>query len=774
MTSHRVPLGDTGWWVWRDVLLRTAGFPAAGLDRFAAPEAAAAADAMLAEGGDRAVFDQAFDAVVRASAAAASEIAADPLLREAVTWQNPGMLVALDGLVSGRPDDPRNQRRREREKALLLYWQRYCGKSETIGFFGPVCWASAAETSPSTELRPGPEVVAHRKVIFEAWALAAYADRIGEELAVRRWWAPVLPPPLLVDGRELIRPLQPPTRLSPPDAAALAACDGRTPAWQVVRALLADSALGLRSEQDGYLLLDRLVERELLSWDAGLPLSPDAEQVLRTRIAAIGDDAVRQRAAEGFDRLCAARDAVADAAGDPEKLGLAMAELNREFTDCTGHASQRHGGQMYVGRTVVYEETTRDVELVLGRAVLDELAAPLAIVLQAARWLTAEFGTACERVLADLYDELRGPTPLSLSDLWRLAQGLLFSVEDSPTRTVAAEFTARWSQLFGLESLPDGQTELQLSSVDLAARAAKVFAADGPGWPSARVHSPDIQICASSVEAINRGEFRLVLGEMHPATAPFDSAVFTPWHPDQAALRAALDADFGPGRVRLLYPEGFPRQTTRTRYWLDSPRDCQLGVDNARGADLDRLVSMTAVTVQESGGELVAVLPDGRSWPLIEVFGHLLGVQLLDSFKLLAPAPHTPRITIDRLVVARRTWRTTVGETGLTEVTDERERFLAVRRWRQQLGLPEQLFLKVSTETKPCYLDLRSPLYAAVLCTMLRRAAKTGDDVSVVISELLPGSEDAWLTDAQGRGYVSELRFQITDPETHRTSGELA
>ncbi|GAB3143125.1 hypothetical protein GCM10027290_18990 [Micromonospora sonneratiae] len=770
--SHRFPLGDTGWSVWRDVLLRTAGFPVAGLSRFAAPEAAAAADAMLAGDGDPALLDQAFTAAIRDSAIAASEIAADPLLREAVTWQNPGALVALDGLVSGGPDASRNNRRREREKALLLYWQRYCGKSETIGFFGPVCWASAAETSQSTELRPGPAVVAHRKVIFEAWALTAYADRLGEELSVRRWWAPVLSPPLLVDGRELIRPLQPSTRLSPPDAAALAACDGRTPAWQVVRALLADPALGIRSEQDGYLLLDRLVQRGLLSWGAGLPLSPDAEQVLRTRIAAIGDESVRLRVVEGFDRLCAGRDAVAAAAGDPEKLGVAVAALNREFTEATGQAAQRHGGQMYAGRTVVYEETTRDVELVLGRAVLDELAAPLAIVLQAARWLTAEFGAACERVLADLYDELRGPTPLSLSDLWRLAQGLLFSVEDSPTRTVAAEFTARWSKLFGLDSLPDGLAELQLSSADLADRAAEVFAASGPGWPSARVHSPDIQICASSVEAINRGDFLLVLGELHPASTPFDSVVFTPWHHDPATLRAALDVDLGPGRVRLLYPEGFPRQTTRTRYGLDSPRDCQLGVDHARGADLDRLVSMTAVVVDEVDGELTAILPDGRTWPLIEVFGHLLGVLLLDSFKLLAPAPHTPRITIDRLVVARRTWRTTVGDTGLTRVLGEQERFLAVRRWRQQLGLPERVFLKIGTETKPCYLDLRGPFYASALCTMLRTAAKSGDDVSVVVGELLPGPEDAWLTDAQGRGYVSELRFQITDSETHRTSGE--
>jgi len=45
--AHTVPLGDTGWTVWRWGLLRAAGFPADGMERFAAPGAAAAADARL-------------------------------------------------------------------------------------------------------------------------------------------------------------------------------------------------------------------------------------------------------------------------------------------------------------------------------------------------------------------------------------------------------------------------------------------------------------------------------------------------------------------------------------------------------------------------------------------------------------------------------------------------------------------------------------------------------------------------------------------------------
>lgn len=763
--SHLLPLGDTGWSVWRDVLLRTAGFPAGGLDRFAAPDAAAAADALLAGEATAERYDEALRQALARSSAALTEVCADPLLREAVTWQNPDMLVALDGLLRTDPT-VRNKPRRKREIAVLRYWQRYCGKAETIGFFGPVCWGRIDPDSPATRFTPGPALIDRRVVHFEAWALMAYADRLAEDLAVRRWWAPVLPPHLSVDGRLLRRPLHPPVELSAVEARLLAGCDGRTCAEELVERVRAAGDTGLRTTADGFLLLDRLVERGLLTWDAGLPNSPRAEQVLAERIAAIGDEEVRATVAAGFDRLRAARDEVAAAAGDPDRLAAALAALNAEFTAVTGRPATRYGGQMYTGRTVLYEETTRGVELAVGSALLDALAAPLAIVLRAARWLTAQVGAGCEQVLAELYAELAADGPVRLADMWSLAQGMIL-IPDGPLATAGAAFTARWAELFGLDAVPADQSELRLRSADLADRAAALFPADAPGWPTARIHSPDVQIGAASLDALNRGEFQLVLGELHPALTPFDSAVFAPFHPDPVALRAAVDADLGPARVRVLHPEGFPRQTTRTTWHFQGPADRQLGIDTVRGADVTQLVPSADVRVEPVAGRLYAVLPDGSRWPLVEIFGHLLSSLLLDSFKLVAPAPTTPRITIDRLVVARRTWRTTVAESGLAGLPDESQRYLAVRRWRARLGLPERVFVKIGSEVKPCYVDLTGPLHAQSLCAMVDAAARSGPDVTLTVSELLPAPTDAWVTDARGYGYVSELRLQITDPATY-------
>ncbi|MFF4811575.1 thioesterase domain-containing protein [Micromonospora chersina] len=764
--AHRVPLGDTAWSVWRDAILRTTGFPADGLDLFTAPRAAAAADELLTTGAGEDRFDKEFDEAVRGAAERISDLAADPLLREAVTWQNRGALVALDGLARGGADATRNVRRRDRERALLKYWQRYCGKNETVGFFGPSCWVTVDPDQPETvRIRPGERLTRRRWVWFESWALSAYAERVGADLAVRRWWPPVLRPHLAVRDRTVLRPGRPPLTLNPVEAALLAAADGRRCAADLV----ADPAIGLRRPEDGYALLDRLVERELISWDAALPVSPDAEAVLADRIEAIGDEAARSAARAGFDRLRAARDAVAEAAGDPVRLRAALDALDATFTELTGVPAVRRAGQMYAGRTICYEDSARDLDVVFGAPLLAELAAPLDVLLRAARWMGNALAEAYDEVFRGLYEELRaeaGAGPVALADLWFLAQGLFWGGGERPVDAVAADFAARWAGLFELDALPPGTTDVRLQAADLADRVDAAFPGARPTWSNSVMHSPDLQICATDAAALARGEYTVVLGELHAAWSSFDCAVFTPSHPDVERLRAALAEDMGERRVRLLFPAEWPRRTSRTAESLTGPTDRHLAFQDAPGAEPARVLPTVDLTVTEVDGRLVATASDGQRWPLTEVFAELLSAHAVDGFKLVAAAPYTPRITLDRLVVARQTWRTTVGESGLATATGERQRFLAVRAWRRRLSLPEQVYVKLGTETKPCFVDLASPAFANMFCAMVRAArVDGGDGVSLTVSEMLPTTDQAWVPDGAGRRYFSELRLHLVDTQ---------
>jgi hypothetical protein len=409
--------------------------------------------------------------------------------------------------------------------------------------------------------------------------------------------------------------------------------------------------------------------------------------------------------------------------------------------------------------------------MTFGAGLLDALAPPLDLMLRAARWLCAELAEVHVARLRELYEELATTETgeVNLAELWYLAQGMLFGAAERPADAAVASFRERWESLFKLVGGDGGdRAALQFRSEELAGPATETFPDRGPGWSAGRLHSPDLQLCAASAAELNRGAVTAVLGELHVAWPTFDNALFTQFHPDPGQLVRALAADLGPRRVRLLYPPDWPRGAGRLAPVLAGPTDIQLGFTAAPGAERDRLVPTASLSVRPdpASGGLVAQAPDGRRWPLLEVFGALLATRVVDAFEVLGGRPHSPRVTVDRLVVGRETWRTTVGETGLARVTGDQARFLAARRWRSSLGLPERVFIRVGTETKPVFVDFRGPLYTRVLSSLLRAAAtEAGDEVSVRVAEMLPTAEQAWVVDASGNRYFSELRIQVSDGE---------
>ncbi|MFL6128577.1 MAG: lantibiotic dehydratase, partial [Mycobacteriales bacterium] len=344
---------------------------------------------------------------------------------------------------------------------------------------------------------------------------------------------------------------------------------------------------------------------------------------------------------------------------------------------------------------------------------------------------------------------------------------------ERPVDAVARDFAARWAGVFDLAA-DAGRARLDLTADEVRPRLEAAFPDVGVSWSAAGLHSPDLQVAADGVDALRRGDYLVVLGELHAAWPTFDSRVFTDRHPDPERLRAALAADLGPHRVRLLLPADYPRYTSRLVESLAGPTDRQLAFAATSGADRDRLLPVTAAVVEEVGGELRVRGPDGRTWPVVEVFSGLISMHAVDGLKAVSPLPHTPRVTVDRLVLARETWRTTAGATRLAGVIGERARYLAVRRWRRALDLPERVFVKLGTETKPSYVDLSSPQFAASFAAQVRGAAEAGgEDVPVTVTEMLPAVEQAWLPDAGGRRYSWELRLQVVDPR-RSAAGEQA
>lgn len=766
--GHRFPAGPGAWSFWRDAVLRTTGFPADGLDLLAGPECAKVADAHLAGQASAAEFAGAFSGTLRDSAAQVNRIAADTLFREAITWQNPAVITLCDALRRSGPTASRNTKRRYREQQLSRYWQRYCAKTETIGFFGPALWLTLAEQEPDSAAVPGDRLLDTRRVFLEPWALAAYGAVLAADPRLRRWLPPAPMPHYYLDHDRLRRPGREPVPLTAEEAAAIGRCDGRRPAADIAAELSADPSLAVPDQDSGLRLIASLAARRLLSWDANMPVSPHTEAVLRTRIAVIADDEPRRHAETGLDRLTTAAGAVAGAAGDPAALATALTALDAEFTAVTGAQPRRRQGQAYAGRGVCYEDTTRDLRVVIGRAFLDEIAPALTVMLQAARWVTSELRRACDGALESIYREKAASgRQVLLSDLWEPALELFHGAGERPADGVLRTLTEAWESLFGLAADP-GARWLRRTTAELWPRARQLFAADRPGWSLARIHSPDLHVCAGSVGAINSGDFLAVLGEMHIAHATLAGHGLTWPHPDPGRVGDLAVQDFGQVRMLPLFPATWTRDPGRLVQIEPGPADLQLGFTRARGVDGSKLIPTTSVPLFLADGQVRGRVLDGRTVPLAEFFAFFLSKAVINAFRKASGAPHTPRVSLDKLVVFRETWRLSaddLDDLAAVPLRDEAGQYLAARGLARELRLPDRCFVKISTEAKPFYVDFTSPLYVASFCSMLRVAkSATGEAVRVTITEMLPTPEQTWVPDRDGRRYFGEIRMHITDP----------
>jgi hypothetical protein len=758
--AHLVPLGETGWHLWRHVVVRGTGFPARQVLRLSDPALAAAAD-RVAAGGDRARFDAEYAAAQTRLTAAVRATAADPLFREAVTWQNPRLVRdCLDKAAGG---EPRNVRGRNHETTIASYLQRYCLKNDTIGFFGPVGWASWTADPIVAEVTPGPRLVSRRTVYFETWAIDELARRLGERPAIRPHLVPRPNAANRLDHRVVHRAGRPPVLLDEAETDVLALCDG----VRTVRAIAAEmlwSEFPHLGDADALgLLLSGLAGRGLLTLDLTGPIEAFPERTLQRRLAEITDPPARDSALSILDDLVRARDRVAAAAADADRLAAAIDGLNARFRTATGASAERRHGETYAGRTIVYEDAVRDCRVRLGTRLLDELAPALGLLLTSARWVVAEAAEEYRRLFGKVYDDLAatsGDLRVPLAALvGRVTPQLFFSLRrlPPPVQAAVAGLQQRWTKIL---AVPPGARRHSVTSAEIGQSVREAFPQSRPPWATAIHHAPDLMLTGSD------DDFLAVLGELHLSSNTLESRVFVEQHENPGELLAAAVSDLGNRRIYAVPPKDWPAVTSRLAppsallspgyaYW--APHSAAAGAPGPVMPGADAFVSRTGqrLTVRMADGEFEA--------DLLEFLAEYMSAAVVNAFQSFAPGRHRPRITIDRLVVARESWTFPADEQAWAFVRSEPDRFLAARSWRLRHGLAEHAFAKVPVEDKPAFVDFGSLPSVNILAKAVRRsAAEPGG--TVTLTEMLPGVGPNWLSDGQGNGYTGELRMLAVDP----------
>jgi hypothetical protein len=749
------------WRWWRQILVRGSGFPAHGVLRLANEGLARKADALVnADRGSQAwrAFREEFgQAAVDSSAELQSIASQDDFLR-ALTWQNHRLMdQAVRPFLRWDPaKDTRNFRHRQREELIASYWQRYCVKNDTIGFFGPSGWGTLGD-GERTRFAPGERMLRGSEVFFEAWAIDRLAEAIEEIPGMREWLMPRRLPSVKLDGDAVAERSGRRVMLSAEQAGVLRSCDGTTRAHDIDART--DLSLPVVLE-----ILQVLEGRRWISWKLELPVSPWPERDLRRFLEGVGDEKTRDQALEWLDSLEAARDQLRDSTS-AGALAASLTSMDEVFERITGAASTRNEGRTTGARTLVYHDSSRDIDIALG----DDLVAatrPLRLLSRAARWYCSRVGDEVRDILRDEYRRAvaKHGRPVDLPAIWFGALGALYRSMEAPMRQIDQEFAKKWAAII---PVPAGPREVCYHYDDLLPLVDEAFAAPGPGWAEARYFCPDVMASATDLNALHNGDFTLVLGEVHMAVNTMGVNCFVTQHPDRADLLSSVDEDFPEPRLLMVLPkEDPPSLTVRFHPALIRDRDFLVEVTHHTvAADRSGLVLSRDVEVLEAQGTVMVRLPGGELFDILDVLAKMLTSMVVDQLQLFADRPYMPRVKIDNVVVSREKWRFDPADLDFAAEKDEVARFVRTREWAAALGLPRYAFVKSSAEVKPVYVDFTSPVYVNVLAKMIRRtsAAERLPDQTISISEMLPGHDDLWLTDHEGNRYTSEFRFTWVD-----------
>ena len=713
----------------------------------------------------RARFNEQFSKSLEQTTESIRWIAGLPDFREAITWQNRGIVKqALDRLLrKSREGSVRNSQQRQYEEVIATYWQRYCTKNDTIGFFGPVGWAQFVPGVECLVSRPGEKLFTARKTYWESWAIEALGEALLRRGNIQKWIAPILLPFIRVAGTVLHHPLLGAVKLHPRQAALLQACNGTDTARRIAEKLLRSPGSGFHSENEVYQLLRESAVRRLVFWSFNIPMGPYPEQALRRALQGIGDLDLRHSAMASLEELDSAKQRVDASAGDPERLDAALDNLERAFERTTSLSATRNHGKTYAGRTLIYEDGRRDVEVHLGPQLLQSFAPPLSLLLLAGRWFAAQVADLYRNKFGEIYSQLaqrQHDTSVDGAVLWTQIAPLFFEHRTRLVEPIQQEFQRKWERILRLGS---GRETITYSYDELLPQVLREFSVDRPTW-IARYHSPDIMIAATSEETIQKGDCLFVLGEAHIGTNTLDASLFVNQHPSPDELLDAVEHDlkhlnvvptgFKGNRGCRTTPSLIGKSNLRLEYLLDTFIE-----------DRSKSIPISAMVVKDQGGELVASTRDGKhSLSLLDLLGRLLGYLALDCFKIMSPRPHTPRILIDRLVIKRESWSFPSSELQFLKDSDPAETFLQVRHWAREHAIPRFTFYKVPVESKPLYLDLESPILMGIFAKLVRRTQEAAlPDSRVEVSEMLPTPDQLWLRDKHNQRYTSEFRLVAVD-----------
>lgn len=681
--------------------------------------------AELAE--QRALVDKVFATELAERRGALREIVDDGRFREAVWLSSPPMLArGIDAYRSGRGGASAVRRV---ERQLVAYLQRFCAKNDTAGFFGPIGYGVLGDRLPGLPAEGGaPGETGRREAFVASWAVLALAEAIAADPAVRPHLVPRRSPLFRVhtDAGWVELPGRGGGTVSGRRRDVLALVDGTRDVTAIAELLGITAA-------DALDVLDLLVEKGIVRLVPEPPVTvPQPITWLCEWVAALPERTWPQRLAPFVSVPAVFADL--DLAGKQ----AALADLEQRFSEITGADARRGSGGFYVDRLLVYEEAVTAAPPLrlpddVGASILQRLAPVLDLYAASAVHAQQRLREHGARRLRELAPD--GRVPL-LS--WIAAAPSTLDDEADPWRAAVLEQLA-------------GREHVRVADIDVAALPP------GPDLAGeVLISSPDLFLLAEDAEAVRRGRFDLVVGEVH------DSALVWGWplrfHPyaDEVtaataeAIRSARGsrtvASVLPGKRVKITPYEYPGPTVE----LSAP-SVKDPADRVPAAEVTTLITDRGPVLHADAlGEFT--LHNGE---LHTVAHRVFGLPRVVPPNGWTTGAHTPRLRIGGVVVQRERWQVRRGELFPgTYAGDEPALLADFRRAARRLGLPRYVYARAIGDRKPVFVDGRSWMLLQVLHHLF------DGDREVVLTEMLPAPDQLWARGPGGR-YCAELRFTV-------------
>jgi hypothetical protein len=290
---------------------------------------------------------------------------------------------------------------------------------------------------------------------------------------------------------------------------------------------------------------------------------------------------------------------------------------------------------------------------------------------------------------------------------------------------------------------------------------------DYPKFDEYSFPSADLQLSASSIEAIAHGDCQWILAELHPPAALLHHGFY--WDcPDQAVLNGALNriACDKPNFYFGFFAADFTAHTT-VRLFDAMPELSNFVAPLRANPKWKKVLPANAeVYVDEESGDVCLRRCDNhehlgsfaRTW-IIPLGFHPFNFSL---------GPRTPRFRCGEVIVQRRAWIVTAAELAPGKYQGISSRLvLAIEKLRGDKDLPRYVYIRPTEQalrrsgaegrdkdTKPIFIDLESYLSLEIFHRWLTKAGE------IEVTEMLPDPQHLFWKESDGR-HSFELRTLI-------------